>query len=53
MLVVLMDMDDVCLGLLRKKELQFQMELKLMAGDKDGAKGIRKILKAEETREMK
>jgi hypothetical protein len=28
------------------------MELKLMAGDKDGAKGIRKILKAEETREM-
>jgi hypothetical protein len=40
------------LGLLRKKELQFQMELKLMAGDKAGAKGIRKILKAEETREM-
>jgi hypothetical protein len=40
------------LGLLCKKELQFQMELKLMAGDKAGAKGIRKILKAEETREM-
>jgi hypothetical protein len=36
-------------GLLRKKELQF---LKLMAGDKAGAKSIRKILKAEETREM-
>jgi hypothetical protein len=40
------------LGLLRKTELEFQMELKLMAGDKDGANGIRKILKAEETREM-
>jgi hypothetical protein len=40
------------LGLLRKKELQFQMDLKLMAGDKAVAKGIRKILKAEETREM-
>jgi hypothetical protein len=41
-------------GLLRKKELQFvQMELKLMAGDKAGVKGIWKILnKAEETREM-
>jgi hypothetical protein len=38
------------LGLLRKKELQFQMDLKLMAGDKAGAKGIRKIIKAEETR---
>jgi hypothetical protein len=39
-------------GILCKKELQFQMELKLMAGDKAGAKGIQKILKAEETREM-
>jgi hypothetical protein len=39
-------------GILCKKELQFQMELKLMAGDKAGAKGIKKILKAEETREM-
>jgi hypothetical protein len=40
-------------GILHKKELQFQMELKLMAGDKAGAKGIRNILlKAEETREM-
>jgi hypothetical protein len=28
------------------------MELKLMAGDKAGAKGIQKILMAEETREM-
>jgi hypothetical protein len=40
------------LGLIRKKDLQFQMDLKLMAGDKAGAKGIRKLLKAEETREM-
>jgi hypothetical protein len=39
-------------GMLRKKELQFQMELKLMAGNKAGAKGIKNILKAEETREM-
>jgi hypothetical protein len=39
-------------GLLRKQELQFQMDLKLMAGDKAGAKGIQNILKAEETREM-
>jgi hypothetical protein len=39
-------------GLLRKKEVQFQMELKLMAGDKAGAKGIKKILKVEETKEM-
>jgi hypothetical protein len=39
-------------GLLCKKELQFQMELKLMAGDKAGAKGIKNILKAEETKEM-
>jgi hypothetical protein len=39
-------------GLLCKKELQFQMELKLMAGDKAGAKGIKKILKAEETKEI-
>jgi hypothetical protein len=35
-------------GSLRKKELQFPMELKLMAGDKAGAKGIKNILKAEE-----
>jgi hypothetical protein len=28
------------------------MDLKLMAGDKAGAKGIWNILKAEETREM-
>jgi hypothetical protein len=46
------ELEREVLGLLHKKELQFQMELKLMAGDKDGAKGIRKILKAEETREM-
>jgi hypothetical protein len=46
------ELEQEDLGLLRKKELQFQMELKLMAGDKAGAKGIRKILKAEETREM-
>jgi hypothetical protein len=39
-------------GLLCKKELQFQMELKLMAGNKAGAKGIKNILKAEETKEM-
>jgi hypothetical protein len=39
-------------GTIRKKELQFQMELKLMAGDKAGAKGIKNILKAEEIREM-
>jgi hypothetical protein len=39
-------------GILHKKELQFQMELKLMAGDKAGAKGIKNICKAEETREM-
>jgi hypothetical protein len=39
-------------GFLHKKELRFQMELKLMAGDKAGAKGIRKILKAEESKEM-
>jgi hypothetical protein len=39
-------------GLLRKKELQFQMELKLMACNKAGAKGIKNILKAEETKEM-
>jgi hypothetical protein len=39
-------------GLLCKKELQFQMELKLMAGDIAGAKGIKNILKAEETKEM-
>jgi hypothetical protein len=39
-------------GLLRKKELKFQMELKLMAGNKAGAKGLKQILKAEETKEM-
>jgi hypothetical protein len=39
-------------GTIHKKELQFQMELKLMAGDKAGAKGIKNILKAEEIREM-
>jgi hypothetical protein len=39
-------------GLLCKKELQFQNELKLMAGDKAGAKGIKNILKVEETKEM-
>jgi hypothetical protein len=39
-------------GLLHKKELQFQMEFKLTAGDKAGAKGIPKILKVEETREI-
>jgi hypothetical protein len=39
-------------GLLRKKELQFQMELKLMAGNKAGAKGIKNIQKTEETKEM-
>jgi hypothetical protein len=39
-------------GSLRKKELRFQMELKLMAGNKAGAKGIKNILKAEETKEM-
>jgi hypothetical protein len=38
-------------GSLCKTELQFQMELKLMAGDKAGAKGIKNILKAEETKE--
>jgi hypothetical protein len=45
-----LEWEDQCI--LRKKELQFQMELKLMAGDKAGATGIKKILKAEETREM-
>jgi hypothetical protein len=39
-------------GSLRKKELQFQVELKLMAGDRTGAKGIKNILKVEETKEM-
>jgi uncharacterized coiled-coil protein SlyX len=39
-------------GSLHKKELQFQVELKLMAGDRAGAKGIKNILKAEETKEM-
>jgi hypothetical protein len=46
------ELEQEDLGLLRKKELQFQMDLKLMAGNKAGAKSIRKILKAEETREM-
>jgi hypothetical protein len=37
-------------GSLCKKELRFQMDVKLMAGDRAGAKGIKNILKVEETK---
>jgi hypothetical protein len=39
-------------GSLCKKELQFQVELKEMAGNRAGAEGIKNIRKAEETKEM-
>jgi hypothetical protein len=39
-------------GSLCKKELWFQMDIELMAGDRAGAKGIKNILKAEERKEM-